>query len=444
VTSIRKALLGSLIPAVLCVLALAVAAVLLEVRDEIDELFDAQLMQAADAVPVVTPSDSPDPQEDDPRSSLVIAVWAGDSQAPAYHSRTRVALKKAPTPGFSYQHIDGEKWRVFSREDVNHTILAAQPLRVRNEAANDIASRVMLPMLLLVPVLVLTVLFLLKRGLRPLTRFTAELDARSPRAMDAVPLDALPAELRPMGLAMNQLLGRLEAALNAQQVFIADAAHELLTPLTALQVQVQMLERAKSAERREQTMQDVRMSLERCINLARQLLTLARHSTEPPSDIFRPLALGTAVRAAMSEVLPKAIAREIDLGIAAESPAMLSGDIRALQVLLANLLDNAIKYSPTGTRVDVSIEQREGGTVVTISDMGPGISVADRTRVFDRFYRATGTEADGSGLGLAIAREIAARHGAQIVFESPGSLGGLDVEIKFPASAERSHAPMTA
>ena len=427
--SIRRALLQSLLPAVLLLLGVAVFALLHEVKDEIDELYDAELQQAAFAVPVA----SAPPQvraEDDPQSDLVIAVWGNGSAEPAYHSRAHVALDKSLPQGFSTRRINGEPWRVFARQDSQGTIQAAQPLRVRNEAAAEISSRLVLPLLLLVPVLVITVLYLVKRGLRPLTRFAAELDARSHNAMDSIPLESLPAELLPMATAMNQLLARLHAALSAQQVFIADAAHELLTPLTALQVQVQMLERARSDARREQATQDVRGSLERCINLARQLLTLARHSADAPAN-FQTLPLGEAVRAAVSEVLPKAHARGIDLGIARETTSVIQGDAREIQTLLGNLLDNAVKYSPEKGRVDVSIAEREERPLITISDSGPGIAARDRPRVFDRFYRATGTEAEGSGLGLAIAREIASRHGARIELRTPGELGGLDVEVLF-------------
>jgi two-component system OmpR family sensor kinase len=234
---------------------------------------------------------------------------------------------------------------------------------------------------------------------------------------------------------MNQLLSRLHAALSAQEVFVANAAHELLTPLTALQVQVQMLERAKSEERRAQGTRDVRRSLERCISLARQLLTLARNSSETSQLPFRPLSLGDAVRAAVSEVLPKAHARGIDLGIARETGSVIVGDGKAIQTLLENLLDNAIKYSPAKGRVDVSILERGDRPVVTVSDSGPGIPAADHSRVFDRFYRVSGVEVEGSGLGLAIAREIASRHGATIEFRTPGELGGLDVDVVFASAA---------
>ena len=289
-----------------------------------------------------------------------------------------------------------------------------------------------LPLVLLVPAIILTVLFLVKRGLRPLTRFAHELDSRRSDALASLPLSALPAELLPMATAMNELLARLARAVAAQEVFIADAAHELLTPLTALQVQVQMLERARSEERRVQATEDVRSSLERCIGLARQLLTLARYTGEtPPEPDFTQVPLLGVVRAAVAEVLPKAHARAIDLGVTSNTDCVIQGDDKALLTLLANLLDNAIKYSPQGSRVDVAIDVREKAPVVTVSDGGPGIPPAEQARVFDRFYRSRNAESQGSGLGLAIALEIAVRHGARIALRTPGKLGGLDAEVVF-------------
>lgn len=434
-TSIRKELLWTLLPAVLTLLAIAVLAVLHEVRDELNELFDAQLAQAALALPATPVRDLPPAtgdDEDDPRSELVVATWEAGAGEPTFFLPTHAALPRDAAPGFSTHLIGGEKWRVFARHDGTRIVEAAQPLRIRSDAGLDIADRVILPFVLLVPAIILSVLFLVKRGLRPLTRFAHELDSRRPDALASLSLSALPAELLPMATAMNELLTRLSRALAAQEVFIADAAHELLTPLTALQVQVQMLERARSEERRAQATEDVRSSLERCVGLARQLLALARYSGEtPPARDFEPVPLLGVVRAAVAEVLPKAHARGIDLGVTSSTDCAIRGDDKALLTLLANLLDNAIKYSPAGSRVDVAIDVREHVPVVTVSDGGPGIAPAEQARVFDRFYRSRNAESQGSGLGLAIALEIAVRHGAHIALRTPGKLGGLDAEVVF-------------
>ena len=436
-TSIRRALLWSLLPAVLALLAIAVFAVLHEVKDEIDELFDAQLEQAAHAVPIsqglAYPTRRP---HDNPRQDLVIAVWPTGVPAATYYTPKVVPLPRSETLGFSTIPIEGEEWRRFVLPLGDRTIQAAQPLRIRNEASLEIGARVTVPLLLLIPFIVLTVLLLVKRGLKPLTLFAKELDSRSPRSLGSVALTGMPAELLPMATAMNELLSRLSAALEAQQVFVADAAHELLTPLAALQVQV--LERAPSEDRRSRAIVDVRASLERCIGLARQLLALARHSAEIPAEPAQRLLLGQVVRSAITDVLPKAHARRIDLGVAGEVDCAIDGDEKALQTLLGNLLDNAVKYSPVAGRVDVTIGAEGDRPIITVSDSGPGIRLSERARVFDRFYRSKDVDAEGSGLGLAIAKEIAARHGAQIDLVTPGRLGGLDVQVKFNAGRATS------
>jgi two-component system OmpR family sensor kinase len=427
--SIQRALLWSLVPAVLGLLALAIFAVLYEVRDEINELFDAQLeaatyAQASPSGPLPVPKG-----DDDPRKGLVIITWTDG--VPSYRSPHRVDLPEPPTAGFSIQTINGEPWRVFTRVAGNQRFEAAQPLQVRSEASSEISTRVTVPLALLVPLLVFTVLFLVRRGLRPLTRFTTELDVRTPGSLSSLSLQSLPDELLPMAVAMNHLLSRLHAALEAQEVFIADAAHELLTPLTALQVQVQMLERAKTPDRRERAIGDVRESLERCVHLARQLLTLARQSAHVGEAVWQPHRLTDLVRQSMARALPQAHLRTIDLGIVSETHTEIECDSRSIQTLLSNLLENAIKYTPAGGRVDVSIQDHVDNALVIISDSGPGVSEAHKARVFDRFYRAPGVESEGTGLGLSIAREVAERHGASIDLRSPGALGGLDAYVLF-------------
>ena len=243
----------------------------------------------------------------------------------------------------------------------------------------------------------------------------------------------LPTELAPVAAALNVLLARLEHALAAQQTFVADAAHELLTPLTALHVHTQALERARTEDRREAARIDLQSGLQRCIRLVRQLLALARQSPDVQHHALAPVDLATIAIDAVSDAHATATARGADLGIAAAQSAWVLGDAEGLRLMLRNLVDNAIKYGPSGGRVDVAtgvdVESRKAW--LRVSDAGPGIPEADRQRVFDRFFRRPGHAADGSGLGLAIVREIATRHGATVALVSPGTLGGLDVSVSF-------------
>jgi two-component system OmpR family sensor kinase len=275
--------------------------------------------------------------------------------------------------------------------------------------------------------------YLIGRGLSPLRRFAQEVAQRSPGALQSVTTRGLPAEITPVAAALNHLLGRLERALAAQQTFVADAAHELLTPLTAVQVHLQVLERAQTQKRRDAAREDLRHGLDRCIRLARQLLTLARQSPDAPHVPFQVVDLAAVAAEAVAEAQATALMQLSDVGIAAGEMAPVCSDADGLRIMVRNLLDNAIKYTPRGGRIDLVTGMADGVAQLTVSDNGPGIPATDRRRVFDRFFRRSGSDVDGSGLGLAIVREIAKRHGAHVELTSPGKLGGLDVEVRFVA-----------
>jgi two-component system OmpR family sensor kinase len=264
---------------------------------------------------------------------------------------------------------------------------------------------------------------------------TSALDARHPEALDPLPDQRLPLEVQPLVRALNGLLERLATALDIQKAFVADAAHELRTPLAAVQIQSQLVARAKDDTARSEALADLQAGVTRATRLAEQLLALAR--SEPDG-----LAATNAIdlRALLQDCVvayaPLAQNRSVDLGIEASEAATVIGDADALRVMFNNLVDNATKYTPRGGRVDVGLDVEEGHPVVRIADSGPGIEPAERDRVFDRFYRAGAganrarTDVAGSGLGLAIVRRIATQHHAAVrLDESP--TGGLQVEVRF-------------
>jgi two-component system OmpR family sensor kinase len=252
----------------------------------------------------------------------------------------------------------------------------------------------------------------------------------------------LPDEVRPLVDELNLLFGRVRSAFDAQKTFVADAAHELRSPLTALKLQAQALRpNGQPADitpaEREAGIARLNQGIDRAIRLVEQLLVLAREeagqaAAGPPVD------LDVVVRLAVADVLPQARLKQIDLGVA-ETPALpapVRGEPEALRVLLRNLLDNAVKYTPPAGRVDVSLAVTGGRPVLTVQDSGPGIAPEERERVFDRFYRATGSAGEtGSGLGLAIVQVIAGRHGATLELGRSEQLGGLLVSVTFPPTA---------
>jgi len=295
--------------------------------------------------------------------------------------------------------------------------------------------RTLWPLIVLLPVLGLAVWVIIGRGLRPLRRVTSALDTRHPEALDPLPDQRLPLEVQPLVRALNGLLQRLATALDIQKAFVADAAHELRTPLAAVQIQAQLVSRAKEDATRGEALADLQAGVTRATRLAEQLLALAR--SEPDG-----LATTDAIdlRALLSDCVlayaPLAQDRGVDLGIEASESATVIGDPESLRVMFNNLVDNATKYTPRGGRVDVSLHVEGGHPVVRIADSGPGIEPAERERVFNRFYRAGAgenrvrTDVAGSGLGLAIVRRIATQHQAAISLDE-SQAGGLQVTVRF-------------
>jgi two-component system OmpR family sensor kinase len=244
----------------------------------------------------------------------------------------------------------------------------------------------------------------------------------------------LPDEVRPLVDEINLLFARLAEAFDAQRNFVADAAHELRSPLAALRLQVQGLQRANDAESKAVAARRLLAGIDRLGRLVDQMLVLARQDAAADPTGGAPIDLRTTATLAIGDVLPAAQERAIDLGIVDAEPVAVTGDAESLRILLRNLLDNAIKYAPEGGTVDVAIGVQQGQAVVEVADSGPGIPLEERDRAFDRFYRVTGGSAAGSGLGLAIAHSIARRHHAAITLGTSSRLGGLLVTVRFPAS----------
>jgi two-component system OmpR family sensor kinase len=222
-------------------------------------------------------------------------------------------------------------------------------------------------------------------------------------------------------------------AFEAQKSFVADAAHELRSPLAALKLQVQGLRRAPDAAARERAAQRLSAGIDRATRLVEQLLVLARHQAGSTAAPAQAVALAEVARLAVADAVPLAQARGIDLGVPRAEPGEIEGHPEALRILMRNLLDNALKYAPAGGTVDLSVWREDGSMLLAVEDSGSGIPEEERERVLDRFHRVPGTEAPGSGLGLAIVKAIAELHGAALRLEHSERLGGLRVELRFAA-----------
>jgi two-component system OmpR family sensor kinase len=362
---------------------------------------------------------------------FVVQVWSLDGVR-VYLSRPHAVLPEITTLGFATVDTSEGHWRVFGVQAARSVIQVAQPLAVRQQRAAQLALQTLKPFALLLPVLLIVIWLAVGQALQPLQRLTAQVQARRTEVLEPLPPTPLPEEVQPLVAALNDLLGRLKASLERERAFMADAAHELRTPLTALHLQMGMLARASDESERAAAMETLSAGVQRAIHLVEQLLALARQ--EPRADTPRvAVPLAELARACVAELVPLADARHIDLGLATATEVSVRGDPEALRTLLRNLVDNAVRYTGAGGRVDVSVESFGAGARLSVSDNGPGIAPADRERVFDRFYRPAGTATSGSGLGLAIVRTIAAAHGASVALADGADGQGLKVTVSFPA-----------
>jgi len=336
-------------------------------------------------------------------------------------------------------HIEAEPVRVSALETEHGgqrvTILAAETLVKRNALVQEILLGMLVPELALSFVSLIVVWVGIGAGLRPLQTLREELSGRSPTDLRPVRV-GVPEEIQPVVTEINALLDRLAHSLTAQRNFVADAAHQLRTPVAALQAQV---EAALGAPREEhgQAMQGILRATQRLSHLITQMLALAR--AEPAAgDVPEHLSLPDLIRHSAESYLPRAFERQIDLGFEL-TPAEVAGNPLLLQELLANLLDNALRHTPEGGTITVHCGQVDGEAQLCVEDSGPGIREEDRTRVFERFFRAAGSPNDGTGLGLAIVREIARQHGGHVEAGRSTSLGGACLSVRLPAS--RRHDP---
>ena len=433
--SIRARLLAWLFAGVVFIGAAGGGIVYRNALAEADAFFDYHLRQTAlllrdEPVEYVAPQIP----ANDAAYDFVVQVWTLDGVR-IYLSRPHSVLPNVTTLGFSTVTTSEGLWRVYGAQAMTKVIQVAQPMRVRKEQAVDLALKTLRPFALLLPVLGFLIWIAVGRALQPLQRLTTLVKARRVDALDPLPNERLPDEVRPLVDALNDLLVRLGVALDRERAFMADAAHELRTPLTALHLQMGTLSRAANEAERNDAMEKLSAGMQRAIRLVEQMLSLARQ--EPRVQPTRaPVPLADIARDVVAELVPLADAKQIDLGISNSQPAIVMGDPDALRTLTRNLVDNAVRYTPAGGRVDVSVENGSdsGQTLLKVVDNGPGIPPEERSRVLDRFYRPPGTSPPGSGLGMAIVKAIADTHGATLELEAGPDGTGLAVSVRFPSA----------
>ncbi len=439
--SIRRELLVWLLLGLALAVIGAAIGTYLRARDEANELFDYQLREMAASLtdaPFVAAPASAGGIGGAGSDALVVQIW-DKSGVQLFLSQPRRELPQNAQLGFTTIATDSGQWRVFSTLAEGQVVQVAQPVRARQELAASMALRTIVPLLAVLPFLAALIWITIARGLRPLDRVAAAVARRSPTVLEPVDERGLPREVQPLVHALNGLLDRLGSALDAQRAFVADAAHELRTPLTAVHLQAQLAERATTDAERSAALHELKGGIERATRLVEQMLTLAREEPGVAETAAAVVDLAGVAREIIGDLAPQAGAKRIDLGLSAEGAPSIRGDAQALRTLVSNLVDNALRYTPPGGRVDVVIGDDAGRASLSVRDNGPGIAPDDRSRVFDRFYRGTAAEsAGGSGLGLAIARRIAERHGATIKLGLGIDGAGLGVTVTFPAEEASS------
>lgn len=428
--SIRRNLLVALLPALLLVGVAASAATYFAARKEANELFDYQLRQMALSLRDQTLQNQ-NPFYPDFDYDFIVQVW--DPRGSLVYLSNQNILLPQSSLGFNTVSVNGADWRVFTLSNADRTVQVALPFSLRSDRAATIALRILIPIVASIPLFALLIWLLVGKGLAPLDGIARAIASRAPASLEPLGERGLPEEVQPMVAQLNGLLARLAEAIETQKQFTADAAHELRTPLSALKLQLQVLERAQTPEDQREALEQLKAGARRANRLVEQLLTLARLDPETARGGTVPVRLDRLAASSVAAIEPLAAAKQVDMRLGRIEPTVIAGREEALRTLLDNLLENAIRYTPAGGCVTVDACADSDGPLLAVTDDGPGIPPPDRERVFDRFYRVPGTGVSGSGLGLAIVKNIADSHGARVELSEGEGGAGLSVRVRLPA-----------
>ncbi|MBV7455833.1 sensor histidine kinase N-terminal domain-containing protein [Acidovorax sp. sif1233] len=432
--SLRMRLLVFLLAAIVLAGAVQGALAYRGALAEADALFDYHMQQTALALRSGLPVDAqglgPGLDPEDENHEFIVQVWTNQGLR-IFESAVGAALPQIAVLGFTDVQARGGTYRVFSMQTRSQVIQVAQNMAARRDMARSLALRTLAPLAIMAPLLVLAVWWGVSRSLAPVERVRRQLAQRQADDLSPVNDAQLPDEVQPLVSELNLLFERVQRAFTAQQHFVADAAHELRSPLAALRLQLQGLQRAGDDVARAAAIERLSAGIDRATRLVEQLLTLARQ--EAGTAATDPVDLRAVAQLALADVAPAAQVRGMDVGLLDSDAATVPGNAEALRMLARNLLDNAIKYTPPGGRVDLQVCADNGHAVLTVEDSGPGIAPEHRERVMQRFVRETADGAPGSGLGLAIVQAIAQGHGATVQLGASPRLGGLLVTVRFGA-----------
>ncbi|WP_423064079.1 ATP-binding protein [Candidiatus Paracoxiella cheracis] len=370
------------------------------------------------------------------QDNLEFQIWNNKGKLILHSSKTtpRIPFSNGKS-GLSTLWLHGESWRVNTEYDPSTelTYMVAERSDYRQQLENQLTQDSIFIMLITYPFLGFLIWIIVGRGLDTLKKVALEVSQRAPSYLEPVDAESVPSEIEPLVSELNSLFGRLKEAFEREKRFTADAAHELRTPLAALNTHTQVALRAQTPEQRKQALLKVLAGVNRGTHVVQQLLTLSRMVPEASLHETVSMDLGKEAADIAAQLAPEAIAKDIDLElITPDAPPMILGNNTAIGILIRNLLDNAIRYSPEKSKVAIKIEHDDKHVILRVIDNGPGIPKELRERVFERFFRVIGNQATGSGLGLGIVQQIAKLHHATIALETSKNGKGLDFQVKFP------------
>lgn len=448
--SLQARLLALLLLMVSLVWLAAAIFTMLDTQHELDELLDGHLAQSAALLVAQQTGHGPDGPPGD-----AVHHETHDEDAPTLHKYAprvafqvfhegRLSLRSANAPvapmslktrGFDTIELDDQtSWRVFAAQgnEGDVQVYIGELLSSRNAIFWAVLQGVLMPLLFALPILGLVGWVAVRHGLSPLRSLSRVLAQRQAQALDPVELGEMPSEVEPVVQALNALLARIQQMLASERRFTADAAHELRTPIAAIRMQAQVALGAGADQiGRNHALTQTLAGCDRATHLVEQLLTLSRldDSATAPSGHTDVRELAQQVAA---EVAPAALARRQSLELEAPAPCLITADTTLTAVLLRNLVDNALRYSPDGARIWVSVQRSESQVVFKVQDSGPGLDEPEMARLGERFFRVLGHEQPGSGLGWSIVRRIASVYQASIDVTRCPTLGGLSVSVSWP------------
>jgi len=435
-TSLSKRLVASLSCVVLAAWIATAAFSYLDAKERIGAMLDDHLVQAASLLlgSDRTQAERPAVHWGDEGHALVYQGWGADGRLLFRSADAPAQPLSEVSEGFSLVERDGHLWRVFGGREDDLLVLVAEHAGFRGELASRIAQHLLHPVAFAIPLLAILILLAVRWGLAPLRLLAREVGSRAPTNLAPIDAKGAPAEVQPLVDALDSLFARVQAAVENERRFTADAAHELRTPLAAIRTHAEVAIGARDDAERARALGHVEEAVSRANRLIGQLLVLARldASFAPPTRTR--VSLERIAAEQVAEAAPEAARREINLGLLdPQGDPTAIGDPDLIAILLRNLVDNAIRHSPPGGTVDVSIQAEGDRVVLRVADAGPGLGLDERTKVLERFHRGRASR-EGSGIGLSIVARIAELHGAELSFSEGLHGRGLGVDVRLPAS----------